>query len=369
MMPNNSRDINVAFVGCGGVAQRYLSVYKNLDWVKVTTCIDSDLQIANQAAQTLQTAYDPTHIVATTDFTTALNKDIDLVVINTPNYLHREQAIAALQAGKDLFLQKPVAESISSAEEIARVAKTSTGTSGLYMSYFDYPLVHDLRDMVTDGWFGDIVHMYARLMHRGGMDWSNRALAGNPTWRGSIKQTGGGCFIQLAVHYIHLFQWLTGSRVERVSAVAKNLHCPGLEGEDICSAILEFNSGAIATLDMAWSTSSEELSIHGTQGSVDYCNNRLLTLWSNAGKFNGRVIHYNPDNKDSSQSHIASGETLEIIPPEMGDYKNPFNQHRLFLEALRDKLPPFVSIDSGVDDLRVIFAVYESARTNRAISL
>ena len=53
------------------------------------------------------------------------------------------------------------------------------------MSYFDQPLIHDLRDMVRQGWLGDIVHCYARLMHKGGMMWSDEALAGNPNWRGS----------------------------------------------------------------------------------------------------------------------------------------------------------------------------------------
>ena len=52
------------------------------------------------------------------------------------------------------------------------------------MSYFDQPLIHDLRDMVPQGWLGDIVHCYARLMHKGGMMWSDEALAGNPNWRG-----------------------------------------------------------------------------------------------------------------------------------------------------------------------------------------
>ena len=151
------------------------------------------------------------------------------------------------------------------------------------MSYFDQPLIHDLRDMVTQGWLGDIVHCYARLMHKGGMMWSDEALAGNPNWRGSVAQTGGGCFIQLAVHYVHIFEWATGARVVRASGFARNLHCPGLEGEDLAVGVFELDTGAMLTIDTAWCTNGEELSVHGTKGRFTYRDNKLA-LCSNVGR-------------------------------------------------------------------------------------
>src|SRR5262249_8266714 len=92
-------------------------------------------------------------------------------------------------------------------------AEGSQRTVGLYMSYFDQPLIHDLRDMIAEGRLGDVVHGYARLMHKGGMMWSYEALRGRPTWRGSVAETGGGCFIQLAVPHIHIFEWIRGSQI------------------------------------------------------------------------------------------------------------------------------------------------------------
>jgi predicted dehydrogenase len=59
----------------------------------------------------------------------------------------------------------------------------------------------------------------------------------------------------------------------------------------------------------------------------------------------------------------------EVIAPPLGDAGNPFNQHRMFLETVRDGREPFVSIASGADDLRVVAAVYESARTGRAVEI
>ena len=192
--------IQVSFVGCGGMAAHYLGVYRDLDWVRVVNCIDAVPEAAQKAAETIPGA------AASTDFSEALARGIDAVIISSPNHFHRPQAVAAIQAGKHVLLQKPVAPTLADAEAIAEAAAQSTRTVGLYMSYFDQPLIHDLRDMVAQGRLGDIVHGYARLMHKGGMMWSDEALAGNPNWRGSVAQTGGGCFIQLAVHYVHIFR-------------------------------------------------------------------------------------------------------------------------------------------------------------------
>lgn len=364
----------VAFVGCGGVAEHYLSVYRELDFAEVRVCIDTDLERAVRAAAALDHPVKPKSRV-TAEFSAALSDDIDLVVINTPNHLHREQTLAAFDAGKHVLLQKPVAATLTDAEAIAQAAESVKQrgiVSGLYLSYFDQPLMHDLRTMIRAGWFGDIAHLYARLMHRGGLAVSRQVLSGQSNWRASLAQTGGGCFIQLAVHYIHLFKWMMDARVVRVMAMAKNLHCPGVEGEDLACAILEFSNGALATLDMAWNTAGEQLSIHGTQGTMEYIGNQTLMLDSSAGEFDGHVIRHSGESGQLSPGAPGASATQQastVTAPPLGDWTNPFNQHRVFLEALRDGRDPFVSISAGADDLRVVTAVYESARTGRAIHL
>jgi predicted dehydrogenase len=327
-----SHKLRVAFVGCGGMAAHYLGVYRDLDFVEVPCCIDIDLASAQRAADTF-TGVKP---VATTDYAAALADNVDAVVLSTPNFLHGPQAISAIEAGKHVLLQKPVAAELSEAEAIARAAEGTSKTVGLYMSYFDQPIMQQIRAMVEQGKLGAVVNGYARLMHRGG-------LTGSRSWRWSLKETGGGCFIQLAVHYVHLFEFFTGSKVAKVTAFAANLQCPGIEGEDVASAILQLDSGALVTLDTAWCADGEELAVHGTQGTVTYRSQRYLSVTDE------------PDR--------------EVIPPAFGDASNPLNQHRTFLEAARDGRPAPVSISSGVHDMRVVAAVYESVQTGRAVSL
>jgi predicted dehydrogenase len=237
------------------------------------------------------------------------------------------------------------------------------------MSYFDQPLVYDLHDMIAQGRFGSLVHFYARLMHRGGMMWSDEARKGHRTWRSSVAETGGGCFIQLAVHYVHLFSWLAGAKVVRATAFTRNLHCPGMEGEDLAVALLELDSGAMATLDTAWCANGEELAIHGTEGRAIYRNASALDVASSAGEFHGRVIRYTGGVLPAFGGPTGVEQRMEVAPPAFGDIANPWNQHRAFLEAARDGRPAFVTVDSGVEDLRVVAAVYESARTGKAINM
>jgi predicted dehydrogenase len=360
-----SQKLKVAFVGCGGMAAQYLGVYRDLDWVDVTYCIDVSEESALRAAD----SFASNKPRAVTDYSAALGDDVDAVVISTPNFEHGPQAIAAIEAGKHVLLQKPVAAKLSEAEAIARAAETSSKTVGLYMSYFDQPLVWDIRDMVRQGRLGDVVNCYARLMHRGGLMWSREAVSGKPTWRGSLAQTGGGCFIQLAVHYIHLFEWFTQSRVSQVTAFTANLHCPGIEGEDIASALLQLESGALVTLDTAWNTDGEELAVHGTKGRVLYRSLKHLSVSSSEGAYKGRVVEYSGGLVEAFGAPAGVDEHAEAIPPTFGDATNPLNQHRVFLEAARDGKPAPVSIASGVHDMRVVEAVYESAKTGRAVKL
>jgi len=115
--------MRIAFVGCGGIADHYLSVYRDTEWVEVVTCVDADHARAERAAAMLgDSPFGKPKPRAAGDFADAVSADVALVVINTPNHLHREQAVAALEAGKHVLLQKPVAATLADAEAIARAA-------------------------------------------------------------------------------------------------------------------------------------------------------------------------------------------------------------------------------------------------------
>ena len=144
-----------------------------------------------------------------------------------------------------------------------------------------------------------------------------------------------------------------------------------MEGEDLACAILEFESGAVATIETAWCAAAEQISVHGTRGSAEYLNNRLLMLSGDGADFTGEIVDYKVPNESI---FLAPGSAFvvqnqEIIAPRLDDVTNAHNQQKLFLEAVRDNQKPFVSIAAGVDDLRVVAAVYESARTGKSVDV
>jgi predicted dehydrogenase len=155
----------------------------------------------------------------------------------------------------------------------------------------------------------------------------------------------------------------------RAAGFARNVHCPGLEGEDLAVAVFEMDSGAMVTIDTAWCASGEELSVHGTLGRVTYRDARWLSMASSAGAFQGRVVQYDGGMVDAFGGREGGEQRMEIRPPAFGDSANPLNQHRAFLEAARDGRAAPVSVESGVRDLRVVDALYRSAATGKAVDV
>lgn len=351
--PEGAPVLRCALVGCGSITHEYLGVYRDLPWVKVVACVDIDESRAASAARYLtETAQGGEPLQVATDLGAALTRDVDIVVISTPNHLHREHAVAALRHGKHVFLQKPIASTVEDGLEILREARNRAAICGVYMSYFDQPVIHDLRGMVRESCFGEITQMHMKLMHAGGMVWSRQADEGLPTWRGSIQETGGGAFIQLAVHAIRILSWILDERVTHVQGFASNRLCVGLEGEDSAVALLRFDSGSYATLNISWCASGEELAIHGTTGSVVYQDNRWVTVRSVRG-YEGLAFRCDP----------MVESRFDCPAPPLNEASQPFNQHRLFLEAVRDGTPPFVSLEDGLRDLAVVAAFYEASQT------
>jgi predicted dehydrogenase len=325
--------IRVALIGCGGIAALYRKVYAKSPLSKPVAFIDRDLEAAKEAAR--DCGVDES--AASTDLERALDDQVDAVVVNTPNHLHLEHGVAVIRAGKHLLMQKPLAGTLHDAQQLVDAAAGSDRVNAMYLSFLDQRLYHELRAQILAGEFGRIAHVNARYMHRGGIAWSRAAERGEKTWRSSLVQTGGGCFIQLGVHYAHLISWLTGEEPVRIRGYARNVGSPGIEGEDVASALIRYPSGMVATLDTAWIAQSDELSISGSERSISYVDQRWLLT---------------EDPPTCSQ----------VLPPPMDDLENPYNGHRAFLEAIAGIAPVPVPLERGLEEMRVVDAFYRSAR-------
>lgn len=345
---NTMKALKVVLVGCGGFARNYLPVYRDLPGVECVLCLDADHAAAQSMQEILGAAY------ADDRFEAAVEAEADFAVISTPNHLHVPQATALLRSGKHVLLQKPMAPTLAEARGLLDLCRSLPEVQlGMYMSMLDFGFWWNLREAIRNqAILGDITQVSMRLGHTGGLIWSG---VKNPLWRFSREKTGGGAFIMLGVHYLHFIRWLLGLRVTRVCAQAENLHCPVIEGEDICQIQGELETGALLQLSVAWNSQGEHLALYGTKGSVVYLDNELLRVHG-AAPWSIEGIEY---------STPGVWQNFPLTPPRLDDAANPFNQHAQFVRALRENQPVSVPEAEGLADMLVADAVYRSAAGNQ----
>ena len=143
--------------------------------------------------------------------------DIDLIDICTPGNTHAEIAIAALEAGKHVLCEKPLANSVEEAEKMTQVARAAAERGVLSMCGFSYrrtPALALARRMVDDGRLGEIRHVRAQYLQ----DWLSDADA-PLTWRLDKSKSGSGSLGDIGAHSIDAAQWITGLNITGVSAL------------------------------------------------------------------------------------------------------------------------------------------------------
>lgn len=200
---------------------------------------------------------------------------IEAVSIVTPNHLHAPPAIAALEAGFDVIMDKPLADSLTSAKAIADAVERTGRKIAVTYTYTGYPLVKQARDLVTSGELGKV----RRVMVKYTQDWLSRAsdLNGNKqaAWRVDPLQSGGaGAFGDIGTHAANLVEYITGKRLVEICCELTMLQ--GRQIDDDGAALFRMSGGAKGTLiasqvlvgdanDLAISVYCEEAAIHWRQ--------------------------------------------------------------------------------------------------------
>ncbi len=348
-MKSLTKKLKIGVVGAGGEARLYLQDYFLSDLADVTIVQDIDEEKLAKVADKFNIKH------RTTSFQEILESDVDIVDVSTPNYLHAEQTIAALRAGKDVIVQKPMAPTIAECELMIEEARKNKHKLGVYMSALNDPLNHELKRMIDSKFFGTISSVRSRGAHLGGL----LMKPDNNLWRHSLQKTGGGVFIQLAVHSIHFLEWALSSKIERVAAFSKNLMCKDrLEGDDITTAIGELSSGANITLESSYCSLGGMMEVYGSEGYYVRHGDEITIYSSN--KFEGEVI-----------AHPGHDLEIKIFSSSLRDKINKlqseYNQHQSFIRAIaEDKEPPTPGED-GLRGVKVVKAVYEAANTGKTI--
>ncbi|MCC6940256.1 MAG: Gfo/Idh/MocA family oxidoreductase [Novosphingobium sp.] len=292
---------------------------------------------------------------------------IEAVSIVTPNHMHAPPAIAALEAGLDVIIDKPLANTMDNARAIAEAALRSGRRIAVTHTYTGYPLVKQARELVAGGQFGKV----RRVMVKYTQDWLSRAsdLENNKqaAWRVDPNQSGdAGAFGDIGTHAANLVEFITGERIASICAELTML--PGRHIDDDGSALFRLSGGGKGTLvasqvlvgdanDLAISVYCDEAGLHWRQEQPNSMTigrrDKPTEIW-NAG---------------ANRAYLATDvRAVQRTPgghPE--GYLEAFaNIYRAFGEELRGgasaHTPGYATMDDTLSGMRFLAASLESSR-------
>ena len=244
---------------------------------ELTLLADRSDNVAKEAARQLGFAR------STGDWKTLVNDpSVDVVAITAPNAFHKPIALAALQAGKAVYCEKPLATNLADAKEMADAARKSGGITVVGFNYLKNPIIGLAREIVQSGEIGDLIAF--RGIHA--EDYMVDAAAPH-SFR--TDPDGGGVLMDLGSHIISLARHLVGP-VEEVSAATGILHKtrPSPEGQrpvtidDHSHVIARFTNGVLGTITASWVSPGRKMQLEfeliGTRGSLVFSQERFNEL-------------------------------------------------------------------------------------------
>lgn len=349
--------MKVAVTGLG-VSRNYLPNYVHAPESELALVHDIDADKAQRVAEE--------HGVArwTIDFKEVLDSDVDILDVSTPNQYHAEQAIAAMEAGKHVLCQKPIARNISECRTMVEAAKRTGKVLGMMMTWRNNPYAGDIRRAIQEGYLGKIAAARVRNAHTGPLH-----IKGGNHWRFKADNIGGGTFMQLGVHPMNLALWMLDQDMVSIMAYADNLYCQhSLQGEDVAAAVAQLENGALFTMEAGYSSQGKSIEIYGTEGNI------IMTaeaLWvAMARDFEGERLQYRKSAAEDPVRPGLAGGYVEYLVPIRGNHNDPErNQNRAFVQALLAGEPPPSSGEEGMRDVAIVQALYRSAAEGRRVEI
>ncbi len=340
----SAKEVRVTLVGCGRIAQMHFDAIAAVDGMALVAVCDTDPERARAAGEANQVP-----------FFTSYEKMLaeapcEAVAICTPSGLHPAHGVLAAKAGKHVISEKPMAISLSGADELVNACDTAGVHLFVVKQNRLNPAVQMLRRAVEKGRFGRIYLANATVR------WSRpQEYYDSAEWRGTWEFDGGAIMNQ-ASHYVDLIQWLVGP-VESVMAKTATL-ARRIETEDSGVALLKFRNGALGVIEVTMLTYPRNfegsITILGEKGTVKV-----------GGTAVNRVDAWQFADYDDDDKRIEAAATS---PPSVYGFGHG-SYYRNVLAVLRGEAKPDTDGRSGRKSLELILGIYESAKTGQEVPL
>ncbi len=348
--------IRIAIIGCGSIGACHANAYRNLgDRVELVACCDLIEERAKRYSENygFKKYYTDMHKMLT-------ECELDAVSVCTWNAAHKDCTIAALRAGANVICEKPMAMNTAEAEEM----KAEADKAGkLLMIGFVRRHGNDAAtalDFIEKDYLGEVYHMKASYIRRAG-------FPGN--WFGDKEYSGGGPLIDLGVHIIDLCRYLAGNpkpvtvygvTFEKLGArdnirgnvpawtAETTVKKPKFNVEDMALATIRFDNGMVLTAEASFSLHVESdyqnIELFGTKAGLKLSP---FTLYSECNDMLADI---------KIRGNVGEGDffTAEI---------------RNFLDASEGKAKCKAPAEDGVELMRILDAIYESAATGKSVDI
>jgi myo-inositol 2-dehydrogenase/D-chiro-inositol 1-dehydrogenase len=343
--------VRVGFVGCGAVTQHYhFPALRTLADVAVVAVADLDADRAEAAARLLRVSHRYTDVQGLLG-----DPAVEAVAVCVPPQWHAEIGLAALDAGKHLFVEKPVTLRLDECDRLIACAAEARRQAMVGFNFRWHRLVRRARAMIRGGALGEPAAIRSVLTA------GSHLGAADPGWR-RHRSAGGGAFHDMGVHHFDLWRYLTGLDVEEVIAVSRS---PAAD-DGIASVAAAMRGGALASaLFSAQTSEANEVEIFGPRGSVRldcyrYDGLQFLPAGTGPGSVGMRLRRSAASLRElpSVVAHMRTGgELLHMYREEW----------RHFAAVIRDGAPLECTLDDGRRVLAVSLAAAESAARSRPV--
>lgn len=342
--------INVGIIGCGKIAQvRHIPEYAENPDVKLAAFYNPSRKRAEEQAEKYGgKVYDTAEELLA-------DKSIDAVSICAANYAHAELTIKALEAGKHVLCEKPMATNLADCEAMVECAKKN-GKFLMIGHNQRLAKAHvEAKRLIDQGLIGRIITFRTTFGHGGPETWAINP--GKNVWFFDKKKAAMGAMADLGVHKTDLIQFLTGQRVVRTTARLVTLDKRGEDGEligvdDNAVCIYEMSGGAFGTMTASWTYYGAE-----DNSTVLYGSKGIMRIYD--------------DPAHSIVVKLADGEeqTYDVEQIQTNDNQTKSGVIDLWVECLKNNTPPEISGESALYAMRAVFASIESSQTGRTVEI
>lgn len=274
---------------------------------------------------------------------------LKIVCICTPSGMHLEPALQSIEAGKHVFVEKPIEVTLDRADQMIKAAEAKKVKLGVVFQNRFSPDFIQLKDAVKNGVFGRL------LMGNAAINWFRDAnYYSSSQWKGTLTFDGGGALINQAIHTLDLLLEVMGE-VDSVFGKVKTTLYP-IEGEDLGAALVNFKSDAMGTITAGTSLYPgypERLEIYGTEGSA------ILEA--------GKLTAWNVKGKQSPILKVENATTSGSSDPNAIGFELHAKQWMDFLRAIETGNQPQVDGPKSKKSLELIRAIYQSSKEEKLI--